>query len=77
MHEQTCFPINRATGQNSYKSSVNVVPYSRKFSWYAYFAIESLIRIFADKISRIAYDEASFQLNMMLSSEFMLLNFRC
>ena len=38
--------------------------------WDVYFAVESLIRIFADKISRMAYNEASFQLKMMLSSEF-------
>ena len=30
-----------------------------------------MIRIFADKISRMAYNEASFQLKMMLSSEFL------
>ena len=33
--------------------------------------VESLIRIFVDKILRMAYDEASFQLKMMLSSEFL------
>ena len=50
--------------------SSNIVPYSRKFSQYVYFAVKSLIRIFADKISRMAYSKASFQLKMMLSSEF-------
>ena len=43
---------------------------SRKFLWYVYFVVESSIRIFADKILRMAYYEASFQLEMMLSSEF-------
>ena len=46
------------------------IPYSQKFSRYIYFAVESLIRIFADKISRMAYNETSFQLKMMPSIEF-------
>ena len=46
------------------------VPYSRKFLQYVDFLIESLIRIFTDKISWMAYNEASLQLKMMLSSEF-------
>ena len=37
---------------------------------YVYFAGESSIRIFANKISRMAYNEAIFQLEMMPSSEF-------
>ena len=36
-----------------------------------YFAVKSLIRIFADKILWMACNEASFQLEMMLSSEFL------
>ena len=47
------------------------IPYSQKFLQYVYFAIKSLIRIFAENISWMAYNEASFQLNMMLSSEFL------
>ena len=35
-----------------------------------YFTVESLIRIFTDKISWMAYNEASFQLKMMLSNKF-------
>ena len=42
----------------------------QKFSRYVYFAVESLIRVFGNKILQIAYNEASFQLKMMLSSEF-------
>ena len=38
--------------------------------WYVYFTVKSLIKIFVDKISRMAYNEASFQLKMMVSSEF-------
>ena len=50
------------------------IPYSWKFSWYVrtvYSVVESLIRIFADKILRMAYNEAGFLLKMMLSSEFL------
>ena len=47
-----------------------IITYSWKFSRYVYFAAESLIRIFADKILQMAYDGASFQLKMMLNSEF-------
>ena len=51
-------------------ASTQQLPYSRKFSRYVYFVVESLIRIFVDKILQMAYNEASFQLKMMLSSEF-------
>ena len=46
------------------------IPYSWKLLRYVYFTVESLIRIFADKILQMTYNEASFQLKMMLSSEF-------
>ena len=49
--------------------------YSRKFSRYVYFVVRSLIRIISEKISRMAYNEASFQLKMMLSSEFLRTKF--
>ena len=55
--------------------SLNSIPYSQKFLRYVYFAVKSLIRIFPDKILRMAYNEASFQLKMMLSSEFPLTKF--
>ena len=45
-------------------------PYSQKFLRCVYFAVKSLIRIFKDKILWMSYNEANFQLKMMLSCEF-------
>ena len=45
---------------NTHNPELIHLPYSRKFLRYVYFAVKSLIRIFADKISRMAYNEANF-----------------